>query len=385
MNCSDPSFKFGPEESGDARVVGPDCLDKVDVAFLKNIICTMTHGLVITDRAGIVQIYNPACEALFGYRADEVIGQDVSILFAEQESGSDESHLAQYLGKGAEIGGVRDIWGRRKDGATFPLEVSVSRFKNNGKVIFSAVVSDVSERHRIHKEREKLIEKLTESNSEFERFAYVASHDMQEPLRAMSSFSDILVTDYRERLDDDGKLYLKLIRDAATRMQTMVVDLLEYARLGKEPAPITAFSAHEELTHMLENMALQLVSKKTEIVSDHLPEMRGNAVQFSRLMQNLIGNSLKYCRTDIAPAIAVRVQDQGNHWQFAVSDNGIGIDEKDMARIFEPFQRLHSRQKYTGTGLGLSVCKKIVESHGGRIWCESKLDQGATFFFTWPK
>jgi light-regulated signal transduction histidine kinase (bacteriophytochrome) len=241
-----------------------------------------------------------------------------------------------------------------------------------------------SDAERAQLDRDGLIEKLTESNAAFEHFAYVAAHDMQEPLRAMSSFSDILASDYADKLDDDGKLYLKLIRDAAARMQVMVVDLLDYARLGKQ-APFAPFDAAPEYAAVLEALAGAIEEKKAHISAGSLPRLTGDTVQFSRLLQNLIGNGIKYAHAGMPPEISISAADEGDHWLFAVADNGIGIDAANLERIFEPFKRLHSRQKYAGTGLGLSACRKIVENHGGKIWCVSVIGKGTTFYFTWPK
>ena len=230
----------------------------------------------------------------------------------------------------------------------------------------------------------RMIATLREANAALEQFAYVASHDMQEPLRAMSSFSDILASEYEARLDDDGKLYLKLIRDAASRMQIMVVDLLDYARVGRELPGSEPFDVEGEYKTVLDNLAAQ-IDDKARITHSPLPILRGNGGQFARVLQNLIGNSLKYRARGAAVDIAVKAEDKSDHWEFSVADNGIGIAGENLAKIFEPFKRLHARKDYSGTGLGLSVSRKIVENHGGRIWAESRLGIGSIFRFLWPK
>lgn len=352
-------------------------------AVVRNIV----EGLATINDEGIVQSYNPACEKLFGYKAAEVIGQNISMLMQGQDRSQHNDYIDHYLktGEAKIIGLGREVVGRRKDGSVFPLDLSITRFESEGNVMFSGLMRDVSERKKVAVEREQLIDSLAESNAELERFAYVASHDMQEPLRTMCSFSDLILAEYKDALDDDGKLYLKLIYDAAAHMQKMVVDLLDYARVNKETGPFVPFDTSVEFKQVLEDLASSIGATHARITCDALPQIRGNPVQFSRLLQNLIGNALKYHRPYVEPVIHLRADDKDGAWQFSLSDNGIGVPAKDLKKIFEPFRRLHGRQEYAGTGLGLSACKKIVENHAGEIWCESVVGEGTTFFFTWPK
>ncbi|MGB9152509.1 MAG: PAS domain S-box protein [Alphaproteobacteria bacterium] len=357
--------------------------------FLDAVIGHLVDGLITINDRGLVQNYNPACEELFGYKADEVIGKNVSMLMAEADRDKYFDYLEKHLILRAEkksVSGLRcEVQGKRKDGSVFPFDLSVNEFEIDGQVMFCGTVHDISERKRALTERECLIEKLTDSNVEFERFAYVASHDMQEPLRTLNSFSELILTEYKNAVDDQGKIYLNLIRDAASRMQTMVTDLLEYARVGKGPTHSELFDARNEFEHALQNLLTSIAANNAKVTSDLLPQINGDPVQFLRLLQNLIGNGLKYHQHDIPATIHVAAKDQGESWLFSVADNGIGIDAKHLIRIFEPFKRLHSQQEYAGTGLGLTVCKRIVENHSGKIWCVSTPGQGSTFYFTWPK
>jgi len=355
--------------------------------FLNAVISHLADGLITTNSKGIVQNYNTACEKLFGYKATEVIGKNISMLMAEPDHSKNDYYFERYLksGEGKTAGVRREVKGQCKDGSVFPFDFSLNQLEMDGTVVFCVTVHDVSERDRAKEEREQLIEKLTESNAEFERFAYVASHDMQEPLRTMNSFSELILAEYSKVLDEDGKTYLNLIRDAAARMQSLVVDLLEYARMGKGAVHLELFSADEEYTHVLQNLLTMVVGNNAKITSDPLPQLKGDRVQFLRLLQNLIGNGLKYHRDDVLPAVHVHAEDKADYWLFSIADNGIGIEGKNLMKVFEPFKRLHSQQEYAGTGLGLTVCKRIVENHSGRIWCVSTLGKGSTFYFTWPK
>lgn len=230
---------------------------------------------------------------------------------------------------------------------------------------------------------ERAVTDLRRSNEELEQFAYVASHDLQEPLRKIASFCNLLESRYAEKLDDKAGTYLHYIVDGALRMQALVNDLLHYSRVatrGKEFAPT---NTAELLQEALSNLEVALAESEASVTYDTLPQLNGDRAQLVRLLQNLVGNSVKY-RGDEAPRIHVGVVQVGDEWEFSVQDNGIGIAPEYAERIFVIFQRLHTREEYGGTGIGLAVCKKIVERHGGRIWVESQEGAGATFRFTLP-
>ncbi len=228
----------------------------------------------------------------------------------------------------------------------------------------------------------QVIDKLTQSNAELERFAYVVSHDMQEPIRAVANFSSLLWHQYENKLDPAGKKYLTIITDSAKRLQAMVSDLLEYARVGQGARAHERTDAMLLMQYVLDNLKVTIDEHDAVVAYENLPVFMGYPVQFMSLMQNLINNAIKYQPAGARPQVDVSATDQGDHFLFAVRDNGIGIDPANADRIFEPFKRLHTYQDYSGTGLGLAVAKKIVDNHGGRIWVESKQGEGSTFFFT---
>jgi signal transduction histidine kinase len=224
---------------------------------------------------------------------------------------------------------------------------------------------------------------LQRSNAELEQFAYVASHDLQEPLRMVSSFMQLFDQEYGSGLDETGKQYVHFAVDGAKRMQQMVSDLLTYSRAGsrnREPSPV---DCGEVLAQAVANLRLSIEESGARMRVAPLPVVAGDRSQLLQLFQNLLGNAIKFAGTE-APVVEVGASLQGSDWVFHVNDNGIGIDPKHAERIFDIFQRLHPRSKYSGSGIGLAVCKKIVELHGGRIWVESRLGQGAKFFFTIP-
>ena len=233
--------------------------------------------------------------------------------------------------------------------------------------------------------RERLVEQLTASNMELERFAYVASHDMQEPLRMITNFSKLMVAEYADSIDEQGKEYISLVSDSAQRIQAMVDDLLEYARIGGSHMYLATVDANNELRRVLDNLAIFIAERQAQITFDDLPVFSGNPVQYIRLMQNLISNAVKYQLDGNIAKVHVGITDEGKNWKFSVEDNGIGIADESVDQIFEPFRRLHAWEEYNGTGIGLSVCKKIVENHGGKIWAASKLGKGSIIYFTIPK
>ena len=345
-------------------------------------------GIITIDEGGCIESFNAACVSIFGYRPDEVLGQNIKMLMPEPYHGEHDGYLHNYVatGRGTIIGTPgREAVARRKDGTVFPIEVSVSAFTLDGVRHFSGILRDITRTKQAEENRQRLLDRLTESNTELERFAYVASHDMQEPLRMVLNFSQIVATDYADRLDDDGKEYLRIVGDSALRMRDMVQDLLDYARLGQEARTFASVDMATELRHVLVNLGQMIAGSAAEVSWDPLPKVRGHAVQLMRLMQNLVSNAIKFQPKGRKPVIHVGVEDQDAAWLFSVRDNGAGIEPAFTGQIFEPFRRLHTWEAVAGTGLGLAVSKKITDTHGGRIWVESRPGEGSTFYFTLPK
>lgn len=247
------------------------------------------------------------------------------------------------------------------------------------------ITREINRTRLAEENREKLLKELMESNTELERFAYVASHDMQEPVRMIHIYSQLVASDYAESLDEKGRTYLGIISGSATRIQTMVRDLLHYSRLRNARGEETAFELGEQVKYVRANLA-QLLADTDAVVEDGvLPQVWGNPVQIQRVLENLVGNGIKYQPPGQVPHVKFSAEDHGERWMIAVQDNGIGVPAEFAAQIFEPFRRLCTWDQYQGTGLGLSICRKIVERHGGTIWVESKPGEGARFCFTLAK
>jgi len=243
--------------------------------------------------------------------------------------------------------------------------------------------TEICERRAAEAKLKELTEELQRSNQELEQFAYIASHDLQEPLRAVASYTQLLQQEYLEQLDESAQDYMAFIIDGATRMRQLIQDLLTYSRLGTRPSQGQPTDCHDILRQVSENLQVAIAERQATITYDSLPTVQADPTQLLQLFQNLIGNAIKFCR-DRPPLIQIEAQLIENAWLFQVKDNGIGIKPKYLDRIFVIFKRLHTRREFSGTGIGLAVCKKIVERHGGRIWVESQPGVGSTFFFTLP-
>lgn len=222
---------------------------------------------------------------------------------------------------------------------------------------------------------------LWRSNRELEQFAYVASHDLQEPLRAVNSYAQLITRKYQGNLDAKADKYLGYITEGATRMQQLINDLLAFSRVGTQGKSLESTDCEAVLRQVLDNLKIAIAENHALITHDPLPTVIGDEIQLIQLLQNLIGNAIKFRREEL-PQVHISARQRDKEWVFCVRDNGIGIEPEYFERIFTIFQRLHSKSEYPGTGIGLAVCKKIVERHGGRIWVESAPGEGTIFYFT---
>ncbi|HYS77572.1 MAG TPA: MASE1 domain-containing protein [Candidatus Dormibacteraeota bacterium] len=246
-----------------------------------------------------------------------------------------------------------------------------------------SLAAAVSESRRSHQALAVQATELARSNADLEQFAYAASHDLKEPLRAVTSFVQLLARRYRGRLDNDADEFIQYAVEGTSRMATMVDDLLEYSRAGRHGEPFQPTECDEALTRALANLGLVIKESGAVVTSDGLPRVTGDPLQLALVFQNLIGNAIKF-RGEAPPRVHVSALRERRRWQLAVRDNGIGLDPAHRERIFALFQRLHGRDRYPGSGIGLTICKKIVERHGGSIWVQSSPGMGSTFYFTLP-
>ncbi|HEY4335394.1 MAG TPA: ATP-binding protein [Puia sp.] len=277
---------------------------------------------------------------------------------------------------------------RKKSGEIIDVVVVAHPIDFEGHSARMVVVSDVTDRRRLEEQLRRLntdlakrATELSASNSELERFAYIASHDLQEPLRMVSSFLQLLQKRYNGQLDGKANQYIHYAVDGAERMKALIMDLLEYSRVGAGKESFTPVDTAVVIREVGEIFHEKIISARAQVEIGTLPVVTGDKVQLTQLFQNLLSNALKY-QSDKPPVIRIGAREEAGCWQFSVADNGIGIDPQFFDKIFIIFQRLHNKTDYSGTGIGLAICKKIVERHGGRIWVESLPLQGSTFYFT---
>ncbi|MGB9980522.1 PAS domain-containing sensor histidine kinase [Methanobacterium sp.] len=271
-----------------------------------------------------------------------------------------------------------------KDGSRIPFEVATHFFKLKGKDVVLAVSRDISERKNAEKQLKQSIQELERSNKELRSFAYITSHDLQEPLRTMGNYAGLLKMRYEGKFDQDADDFIEYIISGAQRMKDMIQGLLDYSQVGTKEEEFTEFNSQEALDNALINLHSSIKECSAEITHDNLPIITANKDQISRVFQNFIGNALKFRKDESMPKIHISAKKEDNEYIFSVSDNGIGLEEQYKDRIFEIFKRLHTIGEYKGAGIGLAIVKRIIEQHGGRIWVESEFGNGSTFYFTIP-
>jgi PAS domain S-box-containing protein len=344
------------------------------------------EGIAWADLEGNLRFVNEAWARMHGYgSAEELVGRNLSMFHTDEQMKTDVVPFNEVVKQQGHNAG--EVGHTRKDGTTFPTQMMVALLKDEqGKPYgLAGFAQDITDRKRAEKALAERTEELARSNEELQQFAYVASHDLQEPLRMISGYVQLLARRYTGRLDADADEFIHFAADGAARMQALINDLLEYSRVGTRGKPLAPTDAEAVLETVLADLAPAIQEAGARVTHDPLPTVRADDVQLAQLLRNLIGNGLKYRRPDTPPEVHVRAAPDGASWRFDVRDNGIGIEPQYFGRLFVLFQRLHSRQAYPGTGIGLAIAKKIVERHGGRIWLTSQPGRGSTFSFTLPQ
>ncbi len=343
---------------------------------------TSPEMIFVIDREDRVQYVNQLAAGQLGKTPDQIIGKPRSELLPPEIFDSQSAGIDYVLKTGEPVSSeasaalpVGNIW----------LETQLVPLRDASGTISGVmgISRDITGRKLAEQNLKKANEDLARSNSELERFAYVASHDLQEPLRMVTSYLQLLVKRYADRFDGDALDFINYAVDGSNRMKALINDLLAYSRVGTRSKEYTATDCERVLDQVLQILQPAVAETQAEITHDPLPVIWADESQIEQLFQNLVANAIKF-HGAAAPSVHVGAQKENHNWLFSVRDNGIGIDPQYFERIFIIFQRLHNREEYPGTGIGLAISKRIVERHGGRIWIESEQGSGSTFYFTIP-
>lgn len=343
---------------------------------ITNILDSINDGFFTVNEDWTVGYWNTVAEKMLRMTRGVTVGKNLWDMFPDEigHKSYEEYNRVMREKKSVvfeEFYQPLDIW----------IEINVYPSKNGISVFFR----DITENRRLSLELNKRVDELAISNSELEQFAYIASHDLQEPLRMVTSFLGQLDKKYSEKLDEKGKQYMNFAVDGAVRMRKIILDLLEYSRVGKISIKYETIALQEVIDDIIKLNKITIDDCNASITVAKLPVIVAMKTLMQQLFQNLILNALKYHTSGTPPVIGIRCSENEEFWEFSVADNGIGINERFFERIFVIFQRLHNRDEYSGTGIGLAICKKIVEAHGGRIWVESEEGKGSIFYFTIKK
>jgi PAS domain S-box-containing protein len=357
---------------------------------LQAIFDTAAEGIVTINADGTIESANPHALALFGYAREELAGRNVRMLMPEPLASAHDGFIARYLETGhmALPSTDRVLTGRRRDGSVFPVELSVRDVQLVSGRLFTGFVRDITARREAEAAMKQLLRDLDSQNQGLQEFVYIASHDLQEPLRKIRVFSDRVLETQGSILDAQNRDFLARAIAAAQRMQSLIDDLLAYSRVTAKALHIARVDLGQVVAAVVDDLTLRIEQTGARVLVDALPAIEGDATQLRQLFQNLIGNALKYAAPDRAPA--VRVSSTADElagrpaWRICIEDNGIGFDNRHAEKIFAPFQRLHTRQEYDGSGIGLAIVKRITNRHGGTVSARGEPGVGATFVVILP-
>jgi PAS domain S-box-containing protein len=363
-----------------------EVLRKAEQKF-RSLLEAAPDAMIISSAEGEISLVNSQAEVMFGYSREELIGRNIRRLV---EDWSDQRPSSQ-----------QELWARRKNRNQFPVEISLSPLQTEEGLLLTSAIRDITERKRadaairelnntleqrvMERTRELMRsnEALRRSNDDLNQFAYAASHDLQEPLRMVALYSQIIQKRYAEKLDSEAQQLFGFVLGGARRMEMLLKDLLAYSQTGSSSeGPAEPVDCEKAIQKVMLNLQATIEQNGASVTWDALPTLHAHEIRLVQLLQNLIGNAVKY-RSEEQPRIHVSVERRAEDWLFSVKDNGIGIEPEYAQQVFGIFKRLHG-QSYEGTGIGLAICQRIVERYGGRIWVESKPGAGSVFCFTIP-
>jgi hypothetical protein len=375
-----------------------EVLSKAEQKF-RSLLEAAPDAMIISSEDGRISLVNSQVEVMFGFRREELIGQNIRELVPDWASFSPLSadvHAHAAVGPSS----PRELWAVRKNKQRYPVEISLSPLQTEEGLLLTSAIRDITERkkadeairelnttleQRVTERTQELVESneaLRQSNDDLKQFAYAASHDLQEPLRMVALYSQMLQRKYASQLDAETDQYVGFIVGGAKRMEMLLKDLLTYSQTGADVGPAQSIDFEPVMRKVLLNLQASIEQTGAAISWESLPTVQAHEVRLVQLLQNIVGNAIKY-RSHEAPKIRIAAERRDADWLFVVEDNGIGIEPEYAPQIFGIFKRLHG-QNYPGTGIGLAICQRIVERYGGRIWVESKPGEGSRFFFTLP-
>jgi PAS domain S-box-containing protein len=352
-------------------------------ARMRAIVDTAVDAIITIDECGIMERVNPGAEKLFGYRGAELIGRNVSMLMPEPYRQMHDGYLARYRQTGEKriIGIGREVVGLRKNGSTFPMDLSVAEMHIGQRRMFTGMVRDITERKEAEEQHLRLVQELRSANEELTNFAYVVSHDLKAPLRGIGSLAGWLSTDYADKLDEEGREHMRLLISRVHRMSALIDGILQYSRIGRVKETAVAIDLEALIREVVDLLA---PPENIEVViGGGWPNIFGERTRIQQVFQNLISNAIKYIDKPEGK-IRIACVENGDRWEFSISDNGPGIERRHFERIFQLFQTLAPRDQFESTGVGLALVRKILDMYGGDIWLESTVGTGTTFFFTLP-
>jgi PAS domain S-box-containing protein len=378
----DISLTISPVKDPEGNVIGAskiarDITDRLQTQratlLLSAIVDSSDDAIISKDLNGIITSWNKGAERLFGYTATEAVGQPVATLLIPADRQEEEPEILSRLRRGERVDHF-ETKRKRKDGALLDISLTISPVK---------VARDITELLRNREALQRANAQLAQSNADLEYFAYSASHDLQEPLRMVSAYSAMLRRKYGSKLDEKAHQYLTYLTEGSARMERLLRDLRAFTYVSTHAGPAPEVDANAVLRETLVNLKVAIDESRAEVTWADLPIVCLHEFQLEQLFQNIIGNAIHY-RSDVAPRINIKAEPHGDVWTFSIQDNGIGIAAEYREKIFGMFKRLHTAADYSGSGMGLAICQRIVERSGGRIWVESQLGRGSTFFFTLP-
>lgn len=353
------------------------------VKRLADIVEQSDDAIISMDLNYTILSWNRGAQKIYGYSAHEMIGKHISTLMSPSEW-EKTSKVLEKVKKGEAVSQY-EAKRLRKDGKEIDVSLTLSPIRNyEGEITgISVIARNITERKMSEKKLKETVEELKRTSDELQQFTYITSHDLQEPLRTIASFTQLLKIRYKNRLDPDADEFIDFIVDAAVHMKKMIQGLLDYSRVSAQRCELEPVSSEKILKTVLSNLQLTIEKNKAHVTHDKLPVVTADKTQLIQLFKNLIGNAIKFKKEDVPPKIHISCKkDDEGKYIFNVSDNGIGIEPQYLDRIFKVFKRLHTIDEYRGAGIGLAISKRIVECHGGRIWVESELGRGSTFYFT---